>query len=185
MKKTTCREESEISEEKHTPDLNFSGISRCGKGIYELQNSILRNPIMAETAQKRKKVFQVLRVTFVPLLLCHRGKTQVCIKGRAVCGVLGPFSCAKCTKPLQDTAQMTWVTQQVQLVSCWLLELLPPHQRGKGRGWCRAQQGSQHLCALNYSKRTMHTKSDELNAQRTGSTCFTSPHSRPLISCWW
>ena len=50
IKRKTCREESEISEEKHTPDLNFSSISRCGKGIYKMQNSILRNPIMAETA---------------------------------------------------------------------------------------------------------------------------------------
>jgi len=59
IKRETCREESEISEKKYTPHLNFSGISRYGKGIYEMQNSILRNPIMAETAQKRRKVFQV------------------------------------------------------------------------------------------------------------------------------
>lgn len=121
IKRKTCREESEISEEKDTPNLNFSSISRCGKGIYEMQNSILRNPIMAETAQKRRKVFQVLRFRVVPRLLSHRGEIQVGTKGRAVCGVLGPFSCAKCTKPLQDTALMTWVTQPTSSLhsNCW------------------------------------------------------------------
>lgn len=70
---------------------------------------------MAETTQKRKKVFQVFRVRVVPRLLSHRGKTEV---GRSVCEVLGPSSCAKCTKPLEDMALVTWVTQQVQPASC-------------------------------------------------------------------
>jgi len=38
---------------RHIPDLNFGGISRSGKSIYEMQNSTLRNPIMAETAKKK------------------------------------------------------------------------------------------------------------------------------------
>lgn len=181
MKRKTCRGESELGEEKHTPDLNFSGISRCGKGIYELQNSILRNPIMAETAQKRKNVFQVLRVRVVLDSSATQAKLKLAPK--AVCGVLGPFSCARCTKPLQDTARMTWVTQQVQLVSCWLLELPLPHQRGKGRGWCRAQQSSQHLCALSYSKRTRCTEK-WWTLRGLGQLALHHPTQGLVISCW-
>lgn len=83
-----------------------------------MQDSILRNPIMAETAQKRRKDFHVSEVRVVPRLLSHRGKIQVATKDRAVWGVLGPSSCGQCTEPLQDTALMPRGTQQMQFVSC-------------------------------------------------------------------
>lgn len=66
IKRKTSRESSEINEEKQSPDLNFSGVSRCDKGIYEMQDSILRNPIMAETAQKGRKDFHVSGVRAAP-----------------------------------------------------------------------------------------------------------------------
>lgn len=43
---------------RHIPDHNFSDVSRCGKGIYEMQNSILRNSVMAETAKRKERFFR-------------------------------------------------------------------------------------------------------------------------------
>lgn len=134
---------SGISQEKHIPDLNFSSISRCGKGIYEMQNSILRNPITAETAQKRRKVFQVLS----PGSSATDARLKLPPKAEQFVGCWAPLGWAKCTKPLQDTALTTWVTQPTSSLplctteadDCW--RAVSPPERGE-ESWCRAQLSS-------------------------------------------